>query len=145
MKNYQWVKEEIEKLLTAKVICSNRSSWSAPNKILHPEIDPLVEEGIKVEIEEITIIGTIIDQFIEIDQEADGITIGQVIGVIITQITIDEVIRDQITDKTPNGLLETEVRVGIEMRIIITTIIEVEVEIEILGEEKNLGPILTLG
>ena len=30
MKNYQWVKEEIEKLLTAKVICSNRSSWSAP-------------------------------------------------------------------------------------------------------------------
>ena len=30
MKNYQWVKEEIEKLLTAKVICSNKSSWSAP-------------------------------------------------------------------------------------------------------------------
>ena len=30
MKNYQWVKEEIEKLLTAKVICSSRSSWSAP-------------------------------------------------------------------------------------------------------------------
>ena len=29
MKNYQWVKEEIEKLLTAKVICSGRSSWSA--------------------------------------------------------------------------------------------------------------------
>ena len=29
MKNYQWVKEEIEKLLTAKVICSSRSSWSA--------------------------------------------------------------------------------------------------------------------
>ena len=29
-KNYQWVKEEIEKLLTAKVICSSRSSWSAP-------------------------------------------------------------------------------------------------------------------
>ena len=28
MKNYQWVKEEIEKLLTAKVICSSRSSWS---------------------------------------------------------------------------------------------------------------------
>ena len=27
MKNYQWVKEEIEKLLTAKVICSSRSSW----------------------------------------------------------------------------------------------------------------------
>ena len=30
MKNYQWVKNEIEKLLTAKVICSSRSSWSAP-------------------------------------------------------------------------------------------------------------------
>ena len=30
MKHYQWVKEEIEKLFTAKVICSSRSSWSAP-------------------------------------------------------------------------------------------------------------------
>ena len=30
MKYYQWVKEEIEKLLTAKVIWSSRSSWSAP-------------------------------------------------------------------------------------------------------------------
>ena len=30
MKNYQWVKEEIEKLLAAKVIHSSRSSWSAP-------------------------------------------------------------------------------------------------------------------
>ena len=30
MKNYRWVKEEIEKLLTAKVIRSSRSSWSAP-------------------------------------------------------------------------------------------------------------------
>ena len=30
MKNYQWVKDKIEKLLTAKVICSSRSSWSAP-------------------------------------------------------------------------------------------------------------------
>ena len=30
MKNYQLVKEEIEKLLTAKVIHSSRSSWSAP-------------------------------------------------------------------------------------------------------------------
>ena len=30
MKNYQWVEEEIEKVLTAKVICSSRSSWSAP-------------------------------------------------------------------------------------------------------------------
>ena len=29
MKHYQWVKEEIEKLLAAKVICSSRSSWSA--------------------------------------------------------------------------------------------------------------------
>ena len=30
LKNYQWVKEEIGKLLTAKVIHSSRSSWSAP-------------------------------------------------------------------------------------------------------------------
>ena len=30
MKNYQWVKDEIEKLLTAKVIWSSRSCWSAP-------------------------------------------------------------------------------------------------------------------
>ena len=30
MKNCQWVKEEIEKLLAAKVIHSSRSSWSAP-------------------------------------------------------------------------------------------------------------------
>ena len=30
MKHYEWVKNEIEKLLTAKVICSSRSSWSAP-------------------------------------------------------------------------------------------------------------------
>ena len=30
MKHYQWVKEEVEKLLTVKVICSSRSSWSVP-------------------------------------------------------------------------------------------------------------------
>ena len=114
-------------------------------EILHPKIDPLVEGEIKVVIEEITTIGTIINQIIEIDIEADGITICQVIGVVITQITIDEVIQDQITDKTPNGLLETEVRVGIEMKIMITIILEVGVEIEIIGEEKNLGPDLTLG
>ena len=30
MKHYQWVKEEIENLLATKVICSSRSSWSAP-------------------------------------------------------------------------------------------------------------------
>ena len=30
MKNYQWVKEEIEKLITAKVIHSSRSSWLVP-------------------------------------------------------------------------------------------------------------------
>ena len=115
------------------------------DKILHLEIDPLVEEGVKVVIEETTTIGTIIDQITEIDLEADGITIGQVIGGVITLITIDEVIRDQTTDKTPNGLLEIEVRVGIEMRIMIMTILEVGLEIEIIGEEKNLGPNLTLG
>ena len=30
MKHYQWVKEEIEKLLATKVICISCSSWSAP-------------------------------------------------------------------------------------------------------------------
>ena len=30
MKHYQWVKEEIEKLLATKVICTSHSSWSAP-------------------------------------------------------------------------------------------------------------------
>ena len=30
MKHYQWVREEIEKLLAAKVIHSSRSSWSTP-------------------------------------------------------------------------------------------------------------------
>ena len=64
---------------------------------------------------------------------------------VITQITIDEVIQDQITEKSHNGLLETEVRVGIEMRIMIMTILEVGVEIEIIGEEKNPSPNLTLG
>ena len=46
----------------------------------------------KVIIEGITTIETIIGQIIEIDQEADGIIIGQVIGMAITRITIDEVI-----------------------------------------------------
>ena len=86
--------------------------------------------------EEITTIGIITCQIIEIDLEADGTTIGQVIGVVITQFTIDEVIQDQTTDKTPNGLLETEVRVGIEMRIMK---LQVEVEIEIIEEERNPG------
>ena len=30
MKHYQWVKEEIEKLLATKVIRTSHSSWSAP-------------------------------------------------------------------------------------------------------------------
>ena len=30
MQHYQWVKDKIEKLLTAKVIQRSRSSWSAP-------------------------------------------------------------------------------------------------------------------
>ena len=74
------------------------------------------------------------------------------IGVTITKLTIDEVILDQITDKTPNRHLETEVKVEIEMEITTMTIREVEIEIEImigpfsqdkahyLMEEMNLGP-----
>ena len=64
------------------------------------------------------------------------------IGVVITQITIDEVIRDQTTDKTPNGLLGIEVKVGIEMRL---TTLEVEVETEIIEEERNPDLNLTPG
>ena len=30
VKNYEWVKDEIKKLLAAKVICTSHSSWSAP-------------------------------------------------------------------------------------------------------------------
>ena len=127
------------------------------DKILHLEIDPLVEEEIKVEIGEIIIIETITDPITETDQEADGTIIGQVIGVTITRLTIDEVILDQITDKMLNGHLETEVKVEIELEITIMTIQEVEVEIEImtgpfsqdkahyLMEEMNLGPDPTLG
>ena len=121
------------------------------NKILHPEIDPLVEGEIKVVTEEIIIIEIITDPITEIDQEADGTIIGQVIGVTITRLTIDEVILDPITDKMPNGHLETEVKVEIEMEITITTIQEVEVEIDMimglfspdkahyLTEEMNIG------
>ena len=120
------------------------------NKILHLEIDPLAEEEIKVVIEGITTIETIIGQIIEIDQEADGTTIGQVIGVIIIRITIDEVIRDRITDKMHNGLLGTEVIVGIEMKITIMIMQEVGVDIDMIidpfsREGKNLGPDLTPG
>ena len=50
------------------------------------------EEETKVVIEGITTIETIIGQIIEIDQEADGTTIGQVIGATIIKITIDKVI-----------------------------------------------------
>ena len=34
MKHYQWVKDEIEKLLTAKVIQGSWSSWSAPISVV---------------------------------------------------------------------------------------------------------------
>ena len=124
---------------------------------MHLEIDPLVEEEIKVEIGEIIIIETITDPITETDQEADGTIIGQVIGVTITRLTIDEVILDQIMHKMLNGHLETEVKVEIELEITIMTIQEVEVEIEIMiglfsqdkahypMEEMNLGPDPTLG
>ena len=92
-----------------------------------------------MEIGEIITIGIIIDQIIEIDQEADGTTTGQVVGVVITHITVDEVIRDQTTDKTHNELLEKEVKVEVEMKTMVMIILQVEVEIEIKGEEKNPG------
>ena len=102
------------------------------DKILLLEIDPLLEEGIKA-------IETITGKIIEIDQEAGGTTIGQVIEVVITQITTDEVIRDHAIDKTHNGHLETEVKVEVEMKIMVTINIEVEVEIEIKGDKENPG------
>ena len=102
------------------------------DKILHLDIDPLVEEEIKA-------IEIIAGKTIEIDQEADGTTIGQVIGVVITQITTDEVIQDCTIDKTHNGHLETEVKVEVEMKIMVIISLEVEVEIEIKGDEKSLG------
>ena len=94
-------------------------------------------------IEEILTIGTITGRIIEIDQEAGGMVIGQVIGVVITHIITDEVIRDHTTDKTHNGHLETEVIVEVEMKIMVVNVLEVEVEIETKGDEKNqdLDPI----
>ena len=67
------------------------------------------------------------------------------IEVTTIRIIIDEVIRDQITDKMPNGFLGTEVRVEIEMKIIMMTKPQVEVDTETIvdlsqGEEKSLGP-----
>ena len=109
------------------------------DKILLLEIDPLVEEGIKVVIEEIITVGTITGQIIKIDQEADGTTTGQVIGVVITHITTDEVIQDSTTDKTYSGHLETGVKVEVEMKTMVMIILEVEVEIEIKGDKKNPG------
>ena len=109
-----------------------------------------------MEIGKITITEITTDQITEIDQEADGTIIGQVIGTAITKLTIDKVIIDQITDKTLTGHLETEVKVEIELEITILTIREVEVEIEIMigpftqdkaryhVGEMNLGPDLTL-
>ena len=50
----------------------------------------------------------------------------------------------------PNGLLETEVKVGIEIKITTMIVQEVGVEIDLIidlfnREEKNLGPNLTPG
>ena len=115
------------------------------DKILHPEIDPSVEEGIKVAIEEILTIGTITGKIIEIDQEAGGMVIGQVIGVVITHIITDEVIRDHTIDKIHNGHLETEVIVEVETKTMVMNVLEVEVEIEIKGDEKNPDLDLTQG
>ena len=90
-------------------------------------------------IEEIITIGAITGQIIEIDQEAGGTIIGQVIGVVIIHITTDEVIQDHTTDKIHNGHLETEVKVEVEMKTMVMINFEVEVEIEIKGDEKNPG------
>ena len=61
------------------------------------------------------------------------------IGVAITQITTDKVIRDHTIDKTHNGHLETEVKVEVEMKTMVTINLEAEVGIEIKGDERNSG------
>ena len=66
-----------------------------------------------METGEIIIIRTITDPIAETDQEADGTIIGQVKGVAITRLTIDEVILDKIMDKMVREHLETEVKVEI--------------------------------
>ena len=96
-------------------------------------------------IEEILTIGIITGKIIEIDQEAGGTVIGQVMGVVITHIITDEVIRDNTTDKTHSGHLKTEVIVEVEMKIMVMNILEVEVEIETKGDEKNPYLDLTQG
>ena len=110
-----------------------------------------------MEIGEITIIEITTDQITEIDPEADGIIIGQVIGATAIRQTIDKVIIDPITDKTLNGHLETEAKVEIELEVITMIIREVGAEIEVMTgpfnqdkmhhhmEEMNLGPDPTLG
>ena len=84
---------------------------------MHLEIDPLVEEEIKVEIGEIITIQTITDPITEKNEEADGTIIGQVIGVTITRQTISKVILDQIMVKMLSGYLGTEVKVEKELEI----------------------------
>ena len=96
-------------------------------------------------IEEIIIIGTITGKIIEIDQEAGGTIIGQVIGVVITHITRDKVIRDHTTGKIHNGHLETEVKVEVEAKTMVMIILEEEVEIGVKGEEKIPDPDLIQG
>ena len=61
------------------------------------------------------------------------------IGVVITHIITDEVIRDHTTDRIRNGHLETEVKVEAEMKNMVMIVLEVEVEIDIKGDEKNPG------
>ena len=86
---------------------------------MHPEIDPLAEEETKVEIGEVIIIEEITDTITEIDQEADGTIISQVIGVTITRLTIDKLILDNNIVKMLNEHLDTEVKVEIEPEITI--------------------------
>ena len=115
-------------------------------------IDLSVGIGIKIEIEEITTIETIIGQIIGIDQ---GTTIGMTIEEITTDLMIGKIVTDKMigetiidktieetileidkimTEMTLNRDIEIEVRVGRIQEIIIVTIQEIEVEI---GVETN--------
>ena len=79
----------------------------------------------------------IIDQITEINQETDGVVIGQVIEITI-EATIDKVTTDLITDRPHNKPIGIEVKVGIGPEIIIMTIREVGVETEIMEDPFSL-------
>ena len=91
-----------------------------------------------MEVGEVIITETTIDQITEIDQEADGIVIGQVTEVITIRLTVDKVTIDPITDRPHNEHIGIEVKAGIGLETIIMTIREVGVETEMMADPFSL-------